>query len=85
MNKSRYDGSEVYAWNWVGGGYNWCRANSIEEAIEKGEDGCDWKMQIKRDSIVTGKEAEAFIAEMDRAWRSLFYQNQAPQHFWRTK
>jgi len=71
MNKSRYDGSEVYARNWVGGGYNWCRANSIEEAVEKGEDGC--KTQIKRDSIVTGKEAEVFIAKMDRTWASLFY------------
>ena len=28
----------LYLWNWVGGGYNSCRALSREEALEKGND-----------------------------------------------
>lgn len=32
------DTNQLYVWNWVGGGYNSCRASSPEEALEKGND-----------------------------------------------
>lgn len=32
---NRYQGKNMYLWNWVGGGYNNCRADSREEALEK--------------------------------------------------
>jgi len=28
--------TKLYLWNWIGGGYNSCRAASREEALEKG-------------------------------------------------
>ena len=30
-----YKGKYLYSWNWVGGGYNQCRANSKREALKR--------------------------------------------------
>ena len=30
-----YQGKYLYSWNWVGGGYNQCRANSKREALKR--------------------------------------------------
>ena len=30
-----YQGKYLYSWNWVGGGYNQCRANNKREAMKR--------------------------------------------------
>ena len=30
-----YQGKNLYKWNWVGGGYNQCRADSKREAMKR--------------------------------------------------
>jgi hypothetical protein len=30
-----YQGKHLYKWNWVGGGYNQCRANNKREAMKR--------------------------------------------------
>jgi hypothetical protein len=62
-----YQGKSLYKWNWVGGGYNQCRADSKREAMKraralgKPSPGCD-RIELKVDekSLVLVKNEKSF-------------------------
>ncbi len=62
-----YQGKYLYSWNWVGGGYNQCRANNKREAMKRAraigrpEEGSN-RMVLKVDekSLVRVKSEQSF-------------------------
>ena len=47
-----YQGKHLYKWNWVGGGYNQCRADNKREALKRARalgrpsEGCDRQVLV---------------------------------------
>ena len=64
-----YQGKNLYKWNWVGGGYNQCRADSKREAMKRARaigrpDEGSSRMLLKVDekSLVRVKSEQSFWA-----------------------
>ena len=58
------DTNQLYVWNWVGGGYNSCRASSPEEALEKAN-GITMKLTVD-ETTLRPCTWEEFLAEEKR-------------------
>jgi hypothetical protein len=57
----------LWKWNWVGGGYNQCRAATREEALEKGNAMCDGsdgrlKLVVAERTLTKVEDERAFWA-----------------------
>lgn len=72
--KGEYEGKNFYAWRWVGGGYNSCRADSMSEALRKatamGEPEARRTVTLVPipATILEGKAAEDFVALEAASW-----------------
>ena len=56
--------TKLYLWNWVGGGYNSCRARNRDEAIKKAQTMCSLVPALGTLRECTSEELRA----EDRAW-----------------
>lgn len=61
-----YQGKYLYSWNWVGGGYNQCRADSKRQALrcakEIGEPSGDGgiRLEVREGSLHRVKNEQSF-------------------------
>lgn len=63
---------DLWIWNWVGGGYNSCRAATREEALEKAKKQAgDTILVVDEKTLHIGTQAE--LNRLDAQYASLFY------------
>ena len=59
-----YKGKYLYSWNWVGGGYNQCRANNKREALKRaraiGKLGSGKVLKVDEKSLYRVKREQSF-------------------------
>ena len=60
----KYKGKHLYSWNWVGGGYNQCRADNKREAMKRaraiGKLGSGKVLKVDEKSLVRVKNEKSF-------------------------
>ena len=60
----KYKGKHLYSWNWVGGGYNQCRADNKREAMKRaraiGKLGSGKVLKVDEKSLGRVKNEKSF-------------------------
>lgn len=61
----------IWLWNWMGGGYNWCRVDTREEALEHARKLGGETLKI--DESTLRQVAYSEVDKEERQYRSLFW------------
>lgn len=66
------ESQRIWIWNWIGGGYNWCKAANREEAFQKATEMAA-RTILKVDETTLREGDMSQVGDLDRQYASLFY------------
>lgn len=72
IDQTKWQGRTLYAWRWVGGGYNWCRADSRKQAARKAALMGSSHLVMDAKTLVSGAAADRLVNACDKQYAGMF-------------